>query len=79
MSRFLKLTNIILNINEIQQIIIETNRYTIYMVSRKITGGGVMILGSGGIDFKHESDSFVVNENTNPVNYKKVSDWINEN
>jgi len=79
MSRFLKLTNIILNTNEIQKIIIETNRYTIYMVSRKITGSGVMIVGSGCIDFKHESDSFVVNENTNPVNYKKVSDWINEN
>jgi hypothetical protein len=48
MSKFLKLTNFILNTNDIHIIVIHPNKYLIHIVSRKIDGN-IWSIGGFGI------------------------------
>lgn len=76
MSRFIRLTNFLLNTNDIHKIIIQPNKY--YIMSKKLDGFNWSIAGSG-IGWIHSSTSeIVVCETKDPIDYKIVSDWISK-
>lgn len=83
MSKFLKLTNFLLNTNDIHKIVIHPNKYYIHIVSKEIDGfnlgGG---FGVGNISFGNISSytcKIEVCETNNSNDYKIVSDWIDKN
>jgi hypothetical protein len=76
MSRFLRLTNFLLNTNDIHQIVIQPNKY--YIMVKKIDGFNWSIAGFG-MGWIHSSPSHIeVCETKQPVDYKIVSDWISK-
>jgi len=74
MSRFVKLTNVLLNTNYIRQILIQPNKYYIYVASE--TFSGFNFFGFGTIS--SNINWIQVCETKNPVDYKIISDWIND-
>ncbi len=75
MSKFIRLTNCLINTNDIHSILIQPNKYVIQIVSKKINGINWGIFGyvssfTGEIEVcekKHSND------------YKIVSEWISKN
>ena len=79
MSRFLKLTNIIFNTNDIHKIVIEPNKYFIYIVSKQIDGMVITIYGGFGGGHIHSTTSmFEICETKHSTDYKIMSEWINK-
>jgi hypothetical protein len=79
MSRFLRLTNFLVNTNDIHKIVIHPNKYCIHIVSKKIDGSnwGVYFFNLGNISsYTYE---FEVCETKHSTDYKIVSDWISKN
>ena len=78
MSRFLKLTNFILNANDIHKIVIKPNVYHIHIASKKFNGFSwtTAIFGVGSIS--SYSDLIEVCERKHATDYKIVSEWINK-
>jgi len=79
MSRFLRLTNMLLNTNDIHKIVINPNRYYIHIVGKKIDGYGfnIGVFGMGLIS--SPTDYIEICETHHPIDYKIVSDWISKN
>jgi hypothetical protein len=79
MSKFLKLTNFLLNTNDIHKIVIHPNKYCIHIVSKKIDGfnWGVGGFGLGSI-YSYTSEIEVC-ETKHSTDYKIVTDWIDKN
>jgi hypothetical protein len=79
MSKFIKLTNFLLNTNDIHKIVIKPNKYFIHVVTKKLDGFSWSIgaFGIGNIS----SDIFEIEvcETKHSTDYKIVSDWINKN
>jgi hypothetical protein len=76
MSRFIKLTNVIVNTNYIHEIIIKPNKY--YIMSKKLDGFELKFAGSGIGWINQQYEQIVVCETKDPIDYKIVSDWINK-
>ena len=79
MSKFLKLTNLLLNTNDIHKIVIQPNKYYIHIVSKKIDGfnWGVGWFGLGNISsYAYDIEVCEIKASTD---YKIVSDWISKN
>ena len=79
MSKFLKLTNIILNTYNIHKITIEPNKYYIHIITREVNGynWNFGIIGSGYIN---SPTSYIeVCKIKHNADYKIVSDWISKN
>jgi hypothetical protein len=79
MSKFLKLTNLLLNTNDIHKIIIQPNKYYIQIVSKKIDGfnWGIGVFSLGNISsYTYDIE---VCETKASTDYKIVSDWISKN
>jgi hypothetical protein len=77
MTRFIKLTNFLLNTNFISTIIIENNKYTINIVDKSIKGDIWMIWASGGGNMISTQTIVEVCKTKHPNDYKIVSDFIN--
>ena len=79
MSKFIKLTNILFNTNDIHKIIIKQNKYHIHIISKKINGFycNFNVIGSGYISSYTEEIEVCKIENSD--DYKKVSNWISDN
>jgi hypothetical protein len=79
MSKFIKLTNFLLNTNDIHKIVILPNKYYIYIVSKKIDGfnWGIGAFGLGNIS--SYTSEIEVCETKHSIDYKIVSDWISKN
>ena len=79
MTKFIKLKNLIININFIQSIIIKPNKYYINVVSNKFDGSNWSspLFGIGTISSYNSEIEVCQNENSN--DYKIVSDWIDKN
>jgi hypothetical protein len=78
MSKFLKLTNHIFNINDIHKINIYPNKYCIHIVTKKIDGFNWGIGGFGfGSMYSHTSELEVC-KTEHSIDYKIVSDWIDK-
>jgi hypothetical protein len=79
MSKFIKLTNILLNTNDIHKIVIKPNKYLICIFSKKYDG---FFWGLGGVGFGSISsytNEIEICETENSNDYKIISDWINKN
>jgi hypothetical protein len=73
MSRFLKLGQVIINKNYIQNIQINKDNYVIHLMANKIDG--VLLFSSGSL--KASNTNFDVCKTKNLSDYKIVTDWIN--
>lgn len=76
MSKFIKLTNLIININYIQSIVIKPNKYCINLASCKFDGSNWSVTGFGMGTVSSYNSEIEVCETKHPSNYKIVSDWI---
>jgi hypothetical protein len=75
MGRFIKLTNILINKNDIYKICIQPNKYHIHICSKEFFG--FHFLGIGYII--SNSSEIEVCETKHSIDYKIVSDWISKN
>ena len=81
MSKFIKLTNILLNTNNINKILIKPNKYFIYIMNNEINGF-MWIVGRfwlGNISTYNTSSEIEVCETKHPIDYKIVSERISKN
>ncbi len=79
MSKFLKLTNFVLNSNDIHKIVITPNKYCIHVAGKQLNGFLWIIGGFGfGSATSHTSEIHVC-EKEHSTDYKIVTDWINAN
>ena len=77
MSKFIKITNLIININYIHSIVIKPNKYCINVANNKFDGSTWSVAGFGvGIISSYNSEIEVC-ETQHSSDYKIVSDWIN--
>jgi len=74
MSKFIKLTNLIININYIQTIVIKPNKYYINVMSNKFDGSNWIAIGNVSSD----NSEIEVCETKHSSDYKKISDWIDK-
>ena len=72
MSKFLKLTNIIINKNLIQHIDINKDKFLIHLMSNKTDG---IIIFGGGSSQSYNTEVEVC-KTKHLSDYKKVTDWI---
>ena len=72
MSRFLKLTNIIINKNFIQHIDINKDKFIIHLMTNKTDG---ILIFCGG-SYESYNTEVKVCKTENLSDYKKVTDWI---
>ncbi len=81
MTRFIKLTNMLLNTNNINKILIRPDKYFIYIISYKFDGFLWLIAGSGLGNFTSHNDTTEIEicKTKDPIDYNIVSEWINKN
>ena len=79
MSKFLKLTNLLFNTNDIHKIVIRPNKYIIHIVSKKIDGFNWGIGGFGLGNISSDTSEIEVCETKHSTDYKIVTDWIDKN
>jgi hypothetical protein len=79
MSKFIKLTNLILNTNDIHRIVIHPSKYVIHIVSKKIDGFNWIICGFGLGNISSYVNEIEVCEKQHLTDYKIVSEWIRKN
>ena len=79
MSKFLKLTNFLLNTNDIHKIVIKPNKYYFHIVSKKMDGFNWGIGGFGLGNISSYTYEFEVCETNHSTDYKIVTDWIDKN
>ncbi len=72
MSRFLRLTNYLINVNQIRKIDIKPNEYKIHLMPDKFSG--MILAGSGS--FTSGGEFYTVSEKEHILDYKIVTDWI---
>ncbi len=75
MPNFIKFTSLILNINYIQSIIIKPNKYYINIVINKFEESKLFATGN----VVSYNSKIEVCETKNSIDYKILSDWINNN
>jgi hypothetical protein len=79
MSKFIKLTNLIININCIQSIVIKPNKYYILIASNKFDGSKWSFAGFGFGTISSYNSEIEICETQHSSDYKIVSDWIANN
>ena len=79
MSKFIKLSNLIINVNYIHSIFIKPNKYVIRTVSHKFDGSMLSVAGCGFGTIDSCNSEIEVYEIQNSSDYKIVSDWIDNN
>jgi hypothetical protein len=79
MSKFIKLSNVILNIKDIHKIVIKQDKYYIHTVSKKLDGfsWNIGLFGIGKIS-SHTSEIEVCKDK-NLNDYITISHWISKN
>lgn len=78
MSKFLKITNFLLNTSKIHRIDIHPNKYTIHLVPNKISGGGLFLFSSGSTSINTVSHTIDVCKIEHSTDYEIVSKFIDK-
>jgi hypothetical protein len=78
MSKFLRLTNLIININYINTIVITPNKYCINIMSNQFNGLHWTVAGFGIGNISSNNYEIEVCETKHSSDYKIVSDWIDK-
>jgi len=76
MSKFIKLTNLVININYIHSIVIKPNKYYINIMSNQFNGLQWTAAGFGFGNISSDNYEIEVCETANSSDYKIVSDFI---
>ena len=71
-SRFLRLTNFLVNVNQIRRIEIHPGAYKIQLMPNEIKG--LTLMGTGY--FTSETESYTATEKDNIIDYKLIDEWI---
>jgi len=79
MSKFIRLTNFVLNTNDIHKIVIQPKKYCIHIVSKKIDGFNWGVCGFGLGNISSYTSEIEICETKQLTDYKIVSDWISKN
>ena len=79
MSKFIKLTNFILNTHDIHRIVIHPNKYCIHIVSKKMDGFFWGLWGFSLGNISSNPYEIEICETNHSIDYKIVSDWIDKN
>ena len=79
MSNFIRLSNRILNVSHIVEILKYTKKETpmFRICLNKSNYSGFAIFGSGGIDNQHHE--IVISSKTDFEDYRRINDWIYQN
>jgi hypothetical protein len=72
-SRFLRLTNFLVNVNQIRRIEIHPGAYKIQLIQDELKG--VTFMGTGY--FTSQTESYTATEKDHINDYKIIADWIN--
>ena len=78
MWKFIKLTNFLLNANDIHKIVIQPNKYYIHIVSKKMDGFSWGIGGFSLGNISSYTSEIEVCETKHSTDYKIVTDWISK-
>ena len=78
MARFLKLTTMLLNTNDIHKIMINPTKYVIHIESKQIEGILYYSIWNGVGRQLSNVEELEVCETKNPLDYKMVSEWIDK-
>jgi hypothetical protein len=78
MSKFLKLTNFLLNTNDIHKIVIHPNKYCIHIVSKQLDGFNISMVGFTIGKISSYMSEIEVCETKHSMDYKIISDWIHK-
>jgi len=78
MSKFIKLTNVILNTSDIHKIVIQPKKYYIHIVGKVMYGSSWSIFGSGAGHITSLTSETEICETNDSADYKIISDWINQ-
>jgi hypothetical protein len=79
MSKFLRLTNFIVNTNSIHTIDIKPNKYIIHIITKGISGFNWSFAGFGSGTISSYTSEIEVCKDNHLIDYKIVSDWIDKN
>jgi hypothetical protein len=79
MTKFIKLTNLIINTKYIQSIVIKPNKYYINVLSNKFDGSNWNSPIYGMCTISSYNSEIEVYETENSRDYKIISDWIDKN
>jgi hypothetical protein len=79
MSKFIKLTNFLLNTNDIHKIVIQPNKYYIHIVGKNIDGFNWTIAWFGLGNISSYTSEIEVCKTKHLIDYNIVSDWIHKN
>ena len=71
-SRFLRLTNFLINVNQIRRIDMPPGAYKIHLIPSEFSG--FTIFGSGS--FTTAAETYTISEKDHILDYKIVSDWL---
>lgn len=74
-SRFLRLTNFLININQIRRIDMSPGAYKIHLIQDELKG--VTFMGTGY--FTSQTETYTVSEKDHINDYKIVTEWIQNN
>ncbi len=77
MSKFLKLTKLMINTKYIHSIIIEPNKYSILVTSNQIEGTNLSFIGFGFGRIASYHSEIIVSKTQDSSDYKIITDWIN--
>lgn len=72
MTRFIRLSNIIINTSKIVQIHTSPQRYTIYMCNNHVSG---YVIGPVGM-INTQDNTIQIWKDKNETDYKIITDWI---
>jgi len=78
MSKFIKLTNMLINTNDINKILIEPNKYFIYTISKKNDGFVWAFAGFGFGALSSHTDLIEVCKTNHAIDYEILTEWMNE-
>jgi hypothetical protein len=78
MSKFIKLTNFLFNVNDIHKIVIQPNKYYIHIISKQIDGYSWGLWGCGVGIFSSYTSEIEVCKTKHSTDYNSVSDWISK-
>lgn len=79
MSKFIKFTNFLINTNDIHKIGIHTNKYVIYVVSKKIDGFNWSVGSFGMGNISSHTEEIEICETKHSTDYIILTDWISRN
>jgi hypothetical protein len=74
MMKFIKLSSVIINTNNIKKITLQPNKYYIHFTNNKVDGW--FIFGGGTID--SIDDDIEICKTKSPQDYNSISDWISK-